>query len=67
MCYDLQGQNVSRLPAFTEEEKTMLRGSADFFGLNFYTSALVNTSYQNDESYWTDSDVADFQSELWPS
>ena len=36
-----QGFESSRLPIFSMEEKTMLKGSADFFGLNMYTSDLA--------------------------
>uniref|UniRef100_A0A665VAP8 Lactase n=1 Tax=Echeneis naucrates TaxID=173247 RepID=A0A665VAP8_ECHNA len=34
----------ARLPAFTPEEKKRILGAADFFGLNHYTSRLVNSS-----------------------
>lgn len=32
------------LPIFTEAEKKRIRGTADFFGLNHYTSRLVNVT-----------------------
>merc|ERR1719322_2126390 len=33
-----EGIGCNRLPYFTEEEKQLLRGSADYFALNHYTS-----------------------------
>ncbi|XP_030643198.1 lactase-phlorizin hydrolase-like [Chanos chanos] len=38
---------VARLPVFTDAEKTRIRGTADFFGLNHYTSRLVSHSTGN--------------------
>ncbi|XP_030643500.1 lactase-phlorizin hydrolase-like [Chanos chanos] len=35
---------VARLPVFTDAEKTRIQGTADFFGLNHYTSRLVSHS-----------------------
>ncbi|KAJ3124433.1 hypothetical protein HK100_011243 [Physocladia obscura] len=37
----LKKQLGNRLPAFSEEEKALVKGSADFFGLNSYTTRLV--------------------------
>ncbi|KAK2500059.1 hypothetical protein MC885_012111, partial [Smutsia gigantea] len=36
-----QGYASSRLPAFTEEEKRMIKGTADFFAVQYYTTRLV--------------------------
>lgn len=36
-----EGLKRSRLPSFTDEEVRLIRGSADFFGLNSYTSRLA--------------------------
>ncbi|CAK1543622.1 unnamed protein product [Leptosia nina] len=36
-----EGYNTSRLPEFTSAEKKFIRGTADFFGLNYYTSRIV--------------------------
>ena len=38
---EAQGFQHSRLPPFSEEEKALLKGSADFLGLNMYTSDLA--------------------------
>lgn len=38
-----------RLPSFTEEEKVKLKGSSDFFGLNHYTTMMV----ENDDHTMT--------------
>jgi len=35
-----EGRNTSRLPSFTDDEKTMLAGSFDFLGVNHYTTEL---------------------------
>ncbi|KAJ8727485.1 hypothetical protein PYW07_001604 [Mythimna separata] len=39
-----QGYSRSRLPYFTDEEVKALRGSADFLGLNHYTTQLLSPS-----------------------
>lgn len=52
-----EGFRRSRLPSFTSEEVNMLRGSADYLGLNHYSS---NSAYYVDEidigepSYYND-------------
>ncbi|XP_063017664.1 lactase/phlorizin hydrolase [Melospiza melodia melodia] len=33
---------VAQLPVFTEEEKSLVKGTADFFGLSHYTARLVS-------------------------
>lgn len=38
-----EGKNQSRLPELSSEWIQKIRGSADFLGLNYYTSRIVET------------------------
>ncbi|CAD0205296.1 unnamed protein product [Chrysodeixis includens] len=40
----------SRLPAFTDEEKELVRGTYDFYGLNHYSSRLVRKVKPGEEA-----------------
>ncbi|XP_035679688.1 cytosolic beta-glucosidase-like [Branchiostoma floridae] len=44
------GQATSCLPEFSTEEKALLKGSADFLGVNYYTARLVSTRAGRDAS-----------------
>ncbi|XP_069355806.1 myrosinase 1-like [Maniola hyperantus] len=44
-----QGYEKSRLPAFTEEEKEFIKGTADYYGMNQYTSYVIRPSRPGDE------------------
>jgi beta-glucosidase/6-phospho-beta-glucosidase/beta-galactosidase len=52
----LEGRAFSRLPKMTDEEKSLIHGSADFFALNYYTSAYLTIDRSdrnlNDEPSW---------------
>jgi len=51
-----QGFNTTRLPEFTEQEKSEISGSSDFLGINHYTTGLVFPtnldSPDNDKMGW---------------
>ena len=56
------------MPEFTEEEKTMIKGSYDFMGINHYTSQVVTPKEwdpKDDASYFTDSDTVETQPKTW--
>lgn len=44
-----QGLRHSRLPLFTQTEIEMLQGSADFLGLNYYMTFVVNCGNEGEE------------------
>ncbi|XP_052898425.1 myrosinase 1-like [Anopheles moucheti] len=68
-----QGFHKSRLPKFTEEEIRKIKGSADYFGFNAYTTRLVtdngdsNPNQYAEPSFDHDRDVAEYIDPSWPS
>ncbi|XP_072030792.1 lactase/phlorizin hydrolase-like [Amphiura filiformis] len=64
-----QGLSESRLPTFTAEEKAMIKGTGDFFGLNAYTSTVVKDkpNANSDQNYEADQDVERYQPDEWPT
>ncbi|XP_043726821.1 beta-klotho isoform X1 [Cervus elaphus] len=52
-----QGLARSALPQFTEEERRLVKGTADFYALNHFTTRLVMQERQNGSTYDTDRDV----------
>ena len=57
-----------RLPTFTEQERREVVGSADFFGLNHYSSALSSeptTKATFSGEYWVDQQVDYSSDRIW--
>ncbi|GAB5575627.1 lactase-like protein isoform X2 [Prionailurus iriomotensis] len=59
---------VAQLPEFTEAEKQLLKGSADFLGLSHYTSRLISTAQQDSciPSYDTIGGFSQHVDPAWP-
>ncbi|XP_062389584.1 lactase/phlorizin hydrolase-like [Sardina pilchardus] len=62
---ECQPNVVANLPVFTDAEKQRIKGTADFFGLNHYTTRLVNGS--SGQCVPGPHGVGDFQSHVDPS
>lgn len=57
-----------RLPSFTEEEKKLLKGSSDFFGLNHYSSHYISeleVPDNTDSPYWQDKGTVASHDKSW--
>ncbi|KAM5339420.1 beta-klotho isoform 2-T2 [Glossophaga mutica] len=52
-----QGLSRSALPQFTEEERSLVRGAADFYALNHFTTRFVMHSRRAGSHYDADRDV----------
>lgn len=52
-----QGLARSTLPQFTEEERRLVKGTADFYALNHFTTRFVMHERQNGSTYDTDRDI----------
>nr|XP_028600757.1 lactase-phlorizin hydrolase [Podarcis muralis] len=57
---------VAKLPAFTDEEKQQVKGTADFFGLSHYTSRLISAPV-NHSCAPNYEDIGDFSQHVDPS
>ncbi|CAJ1078805.1 lactase-phlorizin hydrolase-like [Xyrichtys novacula] len=58
---ELQGLPETRLPSFTEEEKNFIRGTADVFCVNHYTTKIIShiTARLSPQSYEYDKDLSE--------
>uniref|UniRef100_A0A8C8S6Q4 Cytosolic beta-glucosidase n=1 Tax=Pelusios castaneus TaxID=367368 RepID=A0A8C8S6Q4_9SAUR len=63
-----QGYRSSRLPEFTEEEKRMIKGTADFFALNYYTTRRVKhqENTHSEPSISEDREAEQIMDRSWP-
>lgn len=64
-----QGFSRSRLPHFTPEEIEMIRGSADFLGLNYYSSYFATKRTKRitlEPSFDADMGVVLAKKSAWP-
>lgn len=63
-----EGYNQSRLPSFTEEEITSIRGTNDFLGLNTYSTSMVKAIDDlpiGQPNFYNDISVNDYQPSNW--
>ena len=69
MRSEAQGEPTSRLPSFTEDEKNMLFGTSDFFGLNHYTTNMAIANFDpesvDDVGYDQDREAGTEQDYTW--
>ncbi|CAK1594679.1 unnamed protein product [Parnassius mnemosyne] len=61
-----QGYPRSRMPEFTDEEKAFVKGAADFFGVNHYTTFLISATEKFSEHAFSDFETENHYLDEWP-
>lgn len=64
-----QGLGASRLPVFSPQEKSYIKGTCDFLGLGHFTTRYVTLkNYPSGlgDSYFADRDLAELVDPQWP-
>ncbi|KAE8618487.1 hypothetical protein XENTR_v10009398 [Xenopus tropicalis] len=64
-----QGLGMSRLPTFTSQEKSYIKGTVDFLGIGHFTTRYVtsrNYASTHIPSYYTDRDLRELVDPRWP-
>ncbi|KAG9341215.1 hypothetical protein JZ751_019655 [Albula glossodonta] len=64
-----QGLGSSRLPTFSSQEKSYIKGTCDFLGIGHFTTRYItqkNFPSSRGTSYFTDRDLAELVDPRWP-
>lgn len=66
----VEGRPFSRFPTMTEEQKKFIKGTSDFFGINYYTSAFIQIDKNPrdlpaEPSWFADSGVIEIKDPSW--
>ncbi|MGH0132562.1 UNVERIFIED_CONTAM: hypothetical protein FKN15_060615 [Acipenser sinensis] len=64
-----QGLGTSRLPIFSSQEKSYIKGTCDFLGIGHFTTRYItqkNFPASHGPSYFTDRDLAELVDPRWP-
>ncbi|XP_051776283.1 lactase-like protein isoform X1 [Erpetoichthys calabaricus] len=64
-----QGLTTSRLPTFSSQEKSYIKGTSDFLGIGHFTTRYVtqkNIPAINSPSFYSDRDLAELVDPQWP-
>ncbi|XP_012865487.1 PREDICTED: lactase-like protein [Dipodomys ordii] len=64
-----QGLEMSRLPEFSLQEKSYMKGTADFLGLGHFTTRYITERHfpsRQGPSYHNDRDLIEFVDPTWP-
>lgn len=61
-----EGRPWSILPTFTEDEVRLIKGTADFYALNHYSTRMVTHGSDPDPNYNPDAEYVTFANNSWP-